>query len=135
MERVGQILKKSMKENQEILKRSREITERYFKFLDQHIDDVVSGRVMEFMEINEIADHLFLSHTHLTDTIQKETGNHPCYFYDLRIIAEAKKLLSDSDKSIAEIAMILTYDPSNFSKFFKKFVGQTPGRYRKVHLV
>ena len=124
-----------MKENHKILKRSTEITERYFDFLDRHIDDVISGRVAEFMEINEIASNLFLSHTHLTDTVQKETGNHPCHFYDLKIIEQAKQLLSSSDKSISEIAMILTYDPSNFSKFFKKFVGETPGQYRKARYI
>lgn len=116
---------------QNILKRSKEITEIYFQFLDKHIADVVSGNVDEFMEINKIARELFLSHKHLTDTVQKETGNHPCHFYDLKILDEAKKMLSETDKSIAEIAKILTYDPSNFSKFFKKFIGQTPGQFRK----
>lgn len=117
--------------DQNILKRSKEITENYFQFLDKHIADVVSGTVDEFMEINQIASELFISHKHLTDVLQKETGNHPCHFYDLKIIEEAKRLLSQTDKSIAEIAKSLTYDPSNFSKFFKKFVGKTPGQFRK----
>ncbi|MEZ5053630.1 MAG: AraC family transcriptional regulator [Chitinophagales bacterium] len=116
---------------QNIIKRSKEITENYFQFLDKHIADVVSGNADEFMEINQIASELFLSHKHLTDTIQKETGNHPCHFYDLKILDEAKSMLSHTDKSIAEIAKLLTYDPSNFSKFFKKFVGKTPGQFRK----
>ncbi|MGG5901817.1 AraC family transcriptional regulator [Sphingobacterium sp. 1.A.5] len=115
---------------QNVLKRSKEITEKYFLFLDGHIADVVSGKVGEFMEINRIAGELFLSHKHLTDTVQKETGNHPCHFYDLKIIDEAKRMLLETDKSISEIAKILTYDPSNFSKFFKKFVGLTPGQFR-----
>ncbi|WP_277633093.1 helix-turn-helix domain-containing protein [Avrilella dinanensis] len=117
--------------NKYLLTRSKEITENYFQFLDKHIADVVSGKVEEFMEINQIASELFVSHKHLTDTIHKETGNHPCHFYDLKIIDKAKQMLSESDKSISEIAKILTYDPSNFSKFFKKFVGQTPGQFRK----
>ncbi len=118
-------------DDQNILKRSKEITENYFQYLDKHIADVVSGTVDEFMEINQIARALFLSHTHLTDTVQKETGNHPCHFYDLRILDEAKRMLTQTDKTIAEIAKILTYDPSNFSKFFKKFVGQTPKKFRE----
>lgn len=122
-----------MKDTQkDILKRSKEITKNYFQFLDQHVEDVVLGNVSDFMEINQIAIELFISHKHLTDTIQKETGHHPCYFYDLRIIDEAKKMLIEPDKSISEIARILTYDPSNFSKFFKKFMGQTPGEFRKL---
>ncbi|WP_028298045.1 helix-turn-helix domain-containing protein [Olivibacter sitiensis] len=117
--------------DQDILKRSKEIVQTYFKFLDKHVADVVSGKVIDFMEINQIASELFLSHKHLTDTVQKETGNHPCHFYDLKIIDQAKQMLSQTDKSVSEIARILTYDPSNFSKFFKKFAGQTPGQFRK----
>lgn len=113
------------------LTRSKEITEKYFHFLDRHIADVISGKADDFMEINQIANRLFISHKHLTDTIQKETGNHPCHFYDLKILDEAKRMLLETNKSIAEIAKILTYDPSNFSKFFKKFIGQTPGKFRK----
>lgn len=116
---------------QDILSRSKEITENYFRFLDKHIADVITGKVDDFMEINQIASELFISHKHLTDIVQKETGNHPCHFYDLKILDEAKRMLSETNKSIAEIAKILTYDPSNFSKFFKKFVGQTPGQFRK----
>ena len=113
------------------IKRSKEITENYFQFLDKHFEDVVLGKVDEFMEINQIASELFVSHKHLTDTVQKETGSHPCHFYDLKILDEAKKMLLETDKTISEIAKILTYDPSNFSKFFKKFIGQTPGQFRK----
>jgi len=120
-----------IKTEQDILKRSKEITENYFRFLDNHISDLVSGKVDEFMEINQIASALFISHKHLTDTVQKETGNHPCHFYDLKIIDEAKRMLSETDKSVSEIAKILTYDPSNFSKFFKRFVGQTPKKFRE----
>lgn len=116
---------------QDKVTRSKEITENYFQFLDKHIEDVVLGKVDEFMEINQIANALFISHKHLTDTVQKETGSHPCHFYDLKIIDEAKKMLLETDKSISEIAKILTYDPSNFSKFFKKIIGQTPGQFRK----
>ncbi|MBO9729466.1 MAG: helix-turn-helix transcriptional regulator [Chitinophaga sp.] len=99
--------------------------------MDKHIADVVSGHVADFMEINQIASELFLSHKHLTDIIQQETGHHPCHFYDVKIIEKAKQMLLTTDKSVADIATTLTYDPSNFSKFFKKMVGQTPGEFQK----
>lgn len=111
--------------------RSKEITKDYFDFLDRHIADVLAGNVDEFMELNQIASELFISHRHLTDTIQKVTGNHPCHFYDTKIIEQAKKMLIETDLSVATIARVLTYDPSNFSKFFKKFTRQTPGDFRK----
>ena len=113
-----------------MMKRSEEITRQYFTFLDKHIQDVISGTVQDFMELNEIAGELAVSHKHLTDTIKKSTGEHPCYFYDGKIIEQAKDMLINSDKSVAEIARIFTYDPSNFSKFFKKMTGFTPGNFR-----
>ncbi|WP_407518295.1 helix-turn-helix domain-containing protein [Elizabethkingia anophelis] len=113
------------------IKRSKEILTSYFAFLDQHIDDVVQGRVPEFMELNQIARELAVSHQHLSDTIQQETGHHPCHFYDEKIIDQAKKLLKETEVPIAQVAIQLTYDPSNFSKFFKKWTGQTPGNFRK----
>ncbi|SIP95842.1 helix-turn-helix domain-containing protein [Chryseobacterium sp. RU33C] len=118
-----------------MMKRSEEITHQYFTFLDQHIHEVISGTAPEFLELNEIAGKLAVSHKHLTDTIKKETGKHPCFFYDEKIIGEAKHMLIVTDKSVAEIARIFTYDPSNFSKFFKKMTGCTPGKFRDSHTV
>ncbi|MEZ0006830.1 AraC family transcriptional regulator of adaptative response / methylphosphotriester-DNA alkyltransferase methyltransferase [Flavobacterium sp. 28YEA47A] len=120
-----------MTSKQDTQKRSEEITQNYFQFLDRHITDVVLGKTTDFMEINQIASELFISHKHLTDTIQQETGHHPCHFYDMKIIDQAKKMLEETTLPVSEIAKILTYDPSNFSKFFKKFTGQAPGTYRK----
>lgn len=120
-----------MHKDEKKIKRGEEITNQYFALLERHVHDVVSGTVSEFMNINEIAGQLAISHKHLTDTIKKEKGNHPCYFYDMEIIDQAKKHLATSDKSVAEIARIFTYDPSNFSKFFKKMTGITPGSFRK----
>ncbi len=117
------------------IKRSKEILTSYFAFMDQHIDDVVQGRVSEFMELNQIARELAVSHQHLSDTVQLETGHHPCHFYDEKIIDQAKKLLKETKVPIARVAAQLTYDPSNFSKFFKKWTGQTPGHFRKVYQI
>ncbi|WP_336664260.1 AraC family transcriptional regulator [Elizabethkingia meningoseptica] len=113
--------------------RSSEIVESYFTFLDKHIDEVVSGNTSEFMELNQIARELAISHQHLSDTLQQETGHHPCHFYDEKIIERAKAFLKETNLPVAQIALQLTYDPSNFSKFFKKWTGQTPGTFRKNH--
>ncbi|MNL40937.1 DNA-binding transcriptional regulator AraC [compost metagenome] len=112
-------------------KRSIQITRQYFEFLDQHVEDVASGKAADFLELNQIAKTLNISHSHLSDTLQETTGHHPCYFYDLKIVEKAKSLLTETDLSIAIIAKKLTYDPSNFSKFFKKFTGRTAGEFRK----
>lgn len=113
------------------MKRNEEITRAYFALLDKHLADIVSGRETEMMELNQIADELSISPTHLSDTIQETMGHHPCHFYDGKILEQAMRLLAETDMSIAEIARLLTYEPSNFSKFFKKFRYETPGQFRE----
>ncbi|MDV7695635.1 AraC family transcriptional regulator [Chryseobacterium soli] len=120
-----------MHNDEKRIKRGEEICSQYFTLLEKHIKDVISGTVPEFMKLNEIAGEMAISHQHLTDTVKKEKGNHPCYFYDKEIIEQAKTMLAESDKTVAEVARIFTYDPSNFSKFFKKMTGITPGQFRK----
>ncbi|ANH79853.1 DNA-binding protein [Niabella ginsenosidivorans] len=110
--------------------RSKEITLQYLEFIDRHIDEVITGHVPGFMKLHQVAAALYVSHKHLTDSVQKETGHHPCYFYDEKIIEKAKYLLKTTHSSVAQIALLLTYDPSNFSKFFKKWTGSTPKQWR-----
>jgi AraC family transcriptional regulator of adaptative response / methylphosphotriester-DNA alkyltransferase methyltransferase len=113
--------------------RGQDIAQDYLDFLDRHISDVVSGKVPDFLELNQIANELSVSHGHLSDTIRKEKGHHPCYFYDLKIVNKTKVLLTGTSLSVAEIAKKFTYDPSNFGKFFKKWTGETPGNFRKMN--
>ncbi|MNL57280.1 DNA-binding transcriptional regulator AraC [compost metagenome] len=42
----------------------------------------------------------------------------------------SKSLLQIDKMPISEVARTLTYDPSNFTKFFKRFSGKTPKQYR-----
>ncbi|MNL87134.1 Helix-turn-helix domain protein [compost metagenome] len=40
-------------------------------------------------------------------------------------------MLAEMDYPAAEIARKLSYDSSNFTKFYKKHAGMTPGQYRQ----
>lgn len=66
----------------------------------------------------------------MSDTIKQTTGKSPCEHCEGKLALEAKKLLETTDWTISETAIRLTYDPPGFSKFFKKYVGQTPTGYR-----
>lgn len=52
-----------------------------------------------------------------------------------RVLLESQRLLTYSDKSIAEIAALLGFDdPSYFTRLFRKKTGSTPEQFRKsVH--
>jgi len=50
-------------------------------------------------------------------------------------LALAQDMLANTDDAIADIAIRLDYDPSNFTKFFKKYGGVTPKQYRNANRV
>lgn len=111
--------------------RNAEILAQFRQVLESHFDDLLAGRIDKMYEIKEIADILCVHPVHLSKIIKLETGHHACYFYEQRILQEAKKLLNDTTLPIGMIAHKLDYDVSNFTKFFKKFSGMTPSVYRK----
>ena len=103
------------------------------KELDQHLADLKAGRAMSTFEVQDIAALLHIHPTHLSNTVQDELKRSPCDIYEEKLVAIAKELILTTNLSIAEIARQLTFDPSNFSKFFKHFTGTTPKKFRDAH--
>lgn len=114
-----------------LLARQHEITADFLRAVDQHLADVVAGRATEMLEIRDFADQLHIHPTHLSNTIKLTTGHSPCYYFEARIMDVSRQLLRDTHRPVADIAANLTYDPSNFTKFFKHFEGCTPKQYRE----
>jgi AraC family transcriptional regulator of adaptative response / methylphosphotriester-DNA alkyltransferase methyltransferase len=115
-----------------ILARQHEITTEFLQHIDHHLADIVSGKTMEMFEIRDIAGLMFIHPTHLSNTIKLTTGKAPCYFFEKRIMDIARQQLLNTHKPVAEIAGLLTFDPSNFTKFFKRFEGCTPRQFRET---
>ena len=114
-----------------ILLRQREITDDFFKILENHISELSSGKAEKMFEIKDVADILHIHPTHLSNTIKLTTGKSPCDIYEEKIITLAKSMLAGTRLAIADIATLLTFDPSNFTKFFKHLEGMTPKQYRE----
>ena len=114
-----------------ILARQHEITVDYLKAVDKHLDDLMNNRVMDMLEIRDFADQLHIHPIHLSNTIKLATGKSPCWFFEEKIMTIAKNMLADQRLSINQVATRLTFDPSNFTKFFKRFEGVTPKQYRE----
>jgi AraC family transcriptional regulator of adaptative response / methylphosphotriester-DNA alkyltransferase methyltransferase len=122
-----------MKIPKKFFARQHEIAADFLRELDKHLDDVVSGRVSEMFEVRDFAELIHVHPTHLSNTIKSATGFPPCYFFEERLMDLSKSLLQDRNLSITVVARTLTYDPSNFTKFFKHFSGQTPKQYREAY--
>lgn len=117
-----------------ILARQHEITKDYLSALDKHLLDIVEGRATEMFEIKDLANILHIHPIHLSNTIKIATGLHPCFFYEEKIMNIAKAMLEKNEQPISAIAFLLTYEPSNFTKFFKRFEKKTPKQYREDYL-
>ncbi|MGI4762436.1 MAG: helix-turn-helix domain-containing protein [Janthinobacterium lividum] len=116
---------------QKILARQHEITADFRRLVAAHVADIAAGRATEMFEIRDFAGQLCIHPTHLSNTLKLTTGHPPCFFFEAEILAVAQGLLRDTTRPVADIAASLTYDPSNFTKFFKRFAGTTPKQYRE----
>ncbi len=116
---------------QKILTRKHEITAKFFQLLDQHIEDILAGRVAHSFKIKDFAERLLIHPTHFSNTIKLVTKRSPSEFVEERLLAEAQRMLSETSMPISEICDKLTFqDPTNFTNFFKRASGKTPMEYR-----
>lgn len=115
------------------MKRSKEIAEAFLNELDKHLEELKSGKAESTFEVQDIAALLHIHPTHLSNTVQEELKRSPCDIYEERLMDIAKELILTTDLSIADIARQLTFDPSNFGKFFKHFSGTTPKKFRDAY--
>ncbi len=104
------------------------------------IDDAIAKRIRDFLDrhyseplsLGRIADALNISPSYLSHVFKKEYGEAPMQYLYKRRIGEAQSLLIDTETPLGEIADRLNYGSLNhFNTVFKKYVGMTPGRYRK----
>lgn len=119
-----------MKIPKKLFSRQQEIAADFLIALDKHATDILSGKAAEILEVRDFAELLHVHPSHFSNTIRSATGHSPCYFIEDRLMEISKSMLQKRELRISEIARTLTYDPSNFTKFFKHFSGQTPKQYR-----
>lgn len=96
------------------------------KYLNQHYTEDIS--------LNDIADALHCSVTHISHIFKKSTGNTPIQYVICRRIGQAQTLLISTDYTATQIATMVGYDNTNyFSTQFSKIVGMSPARYREMY--
>jgi AraC family transcriptional regulator, regulatory protein of adaptative response / methylphosphotriester-DNA alkyltransferase methyltransferase len=110
--------------------RKKEIVQQYIVAPDQHIMELKEGMTDKALEIKDFARMLHIHPVHLSNTIKEATGQSTCRLFEERLISISKELLLTTGMSIAQVAQRLTYDPSNFTKFFKQYTGTTPKKFR-----
>lgn len=83
-------------------------------------------------QVREYASLLAVTEKTLNELTKREMGATALEVIHDRIVLEARRLLFHSNLSNKEIAHFLHFeDPSHFSKFFKRRMGQSPSAYRQ----
>lgn len=98
--------------------------------LDDYFD---SGKSVDGLPTVELlAAGLHVSPRYLSDMLRAFTGRNAQQHIHDKLIEEAKKLLTSSELSVAEVAYRLGFErPQSFNKLFKKKTDQTPVVFRQ----
>ena len=81
--------------------------------------------------LDETAEHVHLNPSYFSTLFKQSTGSSFKEYLNMVRVEESKRLLSNTDFSIIDIAVAVGFDDqSYFSKVFKKYTGITPKQYR-----
>lgn len=96
-----------------------------FGYIEAHYDERISLR--------DVAAAVSLTPGHLTTVVRRRTGRTVQDWIAERRMAQARRLLVESDATVAEIARRIGYDdPGYFARTFKRSHGATPLRWRRA---
>lgn len=84
--------------------------------------------------VNQLASQLHVSPRYLSDALKAASGKTALEHIHLYLIDEAKNMLLEPGKTVAEVAYQLGFEyPQYFSRLFKNKVGVSPTSYRNKH--
>lgn len=102
--------------------------------LHRHFLDVLEAMLSSRPTVDAIARRLGVSTTTLSRACHAGSGRSAKSVIDRRIALEAQRLLVHSGAASSVIGMELGFsEPTNFLKFFRRTVGQTPEAFRRRH--
>ncbi len=107
-----------------------------FLYVDKiaaEILDYINQNSFEKMTVEDISKKFFYNPSYFSKVFKKCYGMSPATYIRERRIVEAKRLLVETDLSVAQIYESLGYiDKTQFYKNFKNSEGMTPGMFRKA---
>ena len=100
----------------------------------QEIFNYIEAHYHESISLIDVATSVGYSSAYLTDFVKRQTGTTINRWIIKRRLSAAEALLTESDRSIEQIAEAVGYlNPGHFFRQFRKYIGTTPKVWRKEH--
>lgn len=100
-------------------------------FINFH--NTIDIKINQSRNINDYCKWLKIPYKKLNETCKIFTNNTAKNHLDTMLLLKAKQLLIDNKKNISEISFLLGfYEPTNFTKFFKKHTSYSPKEFKKT---
>jgi AraC family transcriptional activator of pobA len=101
----------------------------------REFESLVEKNFKKFHLVADYAAILHITPNYLNAICKKRKGKPAGEVIRDRVILEAKRLLTHSDRTITQIAYDLGFeDNSYFGRFFRKYCAQTPAGFREVQV-
>lgn len=124
LSRARQLLDARPTKGNELSSRSRELYELFLRNVEQHY--------RHNSDVRFYSDLLNVASGYLGQVTRRIAAQSPKAIIDKRLLIEAERLLTNSKRTVQEIAYDLGFtSQAHFAKFFKKQRGISPTQYRK----
>ena len=101
----------------------------------KRVVDYIEAHICEAISLTDLAAAAGLSRAHFTAQFRLATSCRPHDFILLQRIGAAERLLLQTSRELADIALTVGFQTqAHFSTVFKRFVGESPGRWRRAQL-
>lgn len=93
--------------------------------------DYIDNNISKDLQLSELARIAGMNKSYFSTLFKKLNGMSPWDYITVRRIDLARRLLSESDKNILEIAMLCGFNnTANFNRAFRNITGKTPKEIR-----
>lgn len=101
-------------------------------YLGYKIKNYIDLHYLEPLTMKQVSSALGMSESYISHVFKDMLGYPPMQYALRKKIGEAQTLLISTDYPISQIAQMVGFDAqSHFNKLFSKYVGISPGQFRK----